>query len=163
MSENKELPLERICVTMGQKVRVFGVRARLSAHSRSEGECSVWLKVRTKNGYGRMTVNGQSKLAHRVAWEQFNGPIEDDLTIDHLCKNRACINVAHMRLVTRGENTLAGDTVSGANARKTHCDRGHDLAMHAYVYKGRRRLCRICRAINAQDFRDRKKEESNGA
>lgn len=52
------------------------------------------------HGYGR---HNQAK-AHRVAYELTNGPIPPDREIDHKCRNRACVNPSHLRLVTRKQN-----------------------------------------------------------
>lgn len=65
---------------------------------------------------GRRTM----ALGHRVAWEAVHGLIPEGLTIDHLCRNRPCCNVAHMRLMTNVDNARLN-----GNAIKTHCKRGH--------------------------------------
>lgn len=59
-------------------------------------------------------------LAHRAAWLALRGPIPDDMTIDHICRVRKCVNVAHLRLLTNVENAR-----SNGNAIKTHCPRDH--------------------------------------
>lgn len=55
-------------------------------------------------GYGRMRVNGQYVLTHRLAYEMFVGPIPDGLTLDHLCRNPACCYPLHLEPVTNAEN-----------------------------------------------------------
>lgn len=71
-----------------------------------DGECLVWTGYTNPQGYGRMNVgNRKLQMVHRVAWELANGPIPDGMEIDHICFNRACVNVDHMRLVTRSGNT----------------------------------------------------------
>src|SRR5205809_7157419 len=69
-------------------------------------------------GYGYLYVDGKSWSAHRYAWTLERGPIPPGLTVDHLCRNRACINVEHMELVTRGEIVL-GATSPAARAYLT--------------------------------------------
>ena len=69
------------------------------------------------------------------------GPIPTGL-IDHLCRQRACIRLDHLEVVTQKENTLRGNAASALNARKTHCSYGHPLA-DAYRIAGRR-VCRQC-------------------
>jgi hypothetical protein len=62
------------------------------------------------------------RLGHRVAWEAEHGPIPEGLTIDHLCRNRRCVNVAHLRLLSNVENARMN-----GNWAKTHCVRGHEF------------------------------------
>lgn len=69
-------------------------------------DCWVWLGTLDMDGYGRFSVRGRDLRAHRVAYElKVKHPIPDDLVIDHLCRNRQCVNPAHMEPVTIGENT----------------------------------------------------------
>ena len=55
--------------------------------------------------YPRTWVNGRAVILHRVVYEQARGPIPTGLTVDHLCFNKKCINIDHLELVTRAENT----------------------------------------------------------
>lgn len=72
--------------------------------------CHNWRAKTTPAGYGTMTLPGQKKrLAHRVAWEVANGPIPDDLTIDHICQNTSCVNVEHLQLMSRADNTRGAE------------------------------------------------------
>ena len=76
------------------------------------GDCHLWTgAVSGKNspysgGYGCLQgeAKGQTVLAHRVAWELAHGPIPDGLQVDHICRNRLCVNTAHLRLVTCKQN-----------------------------------------------------------
>jgi hypothetical protein len=91
-----------------------------------ENGCIVWKGSISTSGYGRITLNGKPKQAHRFSFEQANGPIPEGLQIDHVCRNRACVNPDHLRLVTSKQNTLANsNSPSAINARKSHCPRGH--------------------------------------
>lgn len=85
-------------------------------------DCLVWHGAQNSKGYGCFFIDGTSRLAHRLAWEDAHGSIPDDLTIDHLCRNRACVNVAHMELVTRTENNLRKHRAVGGT-----CKHGHSL------------------------------------
>lgn len=72
--------------------------------------CLIWqasLESGAKDGisgYGRMQFGGKTHQAHRWAWEQANGKIPAGMVIDHKCWNRACVNVDHLRVVTRKQN-----------------------------------------------------------
>lgn len=65
--------------------------------------CWVWTGYRN-SGYAWVHYDGKSRLGHRVVYQLLVGPIPDDMTLDHLCRNTACINPAHMEVVTRSEN-----------------------------------------------------------
>ena len=66
--------------------------------------CWPWRGALNWKGYGKFWIEGRTVGAHRFAWEYRHGPIADDLTIDHLCRNKACVNPDHMELVSRAEN-----------------------------------------------------------
>jgi HNH endonuclease len=111
--------------------------------------CWIWQrKCMKRDRYGLMTVAKRTRLAHRVAYEAFVGPIPDGLQLDHLCRNRPCVNPAHLEPVTSRENVLRSPIAQAAlNAAKTHCPRGHEYTSeNTYLcgpYK-RWRLCRRC-------------------
>lgn len=113
----------------------------------SESGCWVWTAATDKvSGYGRFQVEKKCKYAHRVSYELMVCEIPDGLTIDHLCRNRACVNPWHLEPVPHGVNTLRGDSIAAANAAKTHCPKSHlyDDANTARDSAGRR-ICRTCR------------------
>ena len=74
-----------------------------SMRTKRVGDCLVW-QAGKNCGYGRIMVDGRSHLAHRYAWERVNGPIPDGMFIDHICHNRACVDVRHLRVVTQAQN-----------------------------------------------------------
>lgn len=70
--------------------------------------CWIWIGKRNKTGYPGLTRNYKSVLAHRLVYEVLVGPIPYDKEIDHLCRNRSCVNPAHMEVVTHRENARRG-------------------------------------------------------
>ena len=70
--------------------------------------CWNWQKAKNSAGYGIIGKDGGSKLAHREAYIAFVGPIPEGLELDHLCKNKGCVNPDHLEAVTRSENVRRG-------------------------------------------------------
>lgn len=135
-------------------------------------DCWIWTAGKNHYGYGsyRLIVNGRSFAAqsHRLSYEDAVGPIPDGMVIDHLCRTPACVNPAHMEVVSRGENVLRGESSSAKHARgencgrcascvnaiKTHCVRGHLLdGDNLYVANSGMRVCRAC----AQERRSKRR------
>lgn len=90
------------------------IRDRLAARSRTLPDgCVIWTGSLDRYGYGRFKVTMPGRAvhtgAHRAAWLAGRGSIEGDLVIDHLCRNRACVNLDHLELVTNRVNTERGN------------------------------------------------------
>lgn len=113
--------------------------------------CWIWPGVPHRSGYGRFVADvGVVVYAHRYAWESHNGQqIPDGMQIDHLCRNRICVNPAHLEVVTQRENLRRSEAPAGINARKTHCPQGHSLA-DAYIVAGKRK-CRPCQMARSRE------------
>lgn len=114
--------------------------------------CWLWTGGILPNGYGYFhPKHATSRNTHRLAWELANGSIPRNLTIDHKCRVKRCVNPAHLRLLTSRDNTLACEYAPATiNANKTHCIHGHAFSGRNLRYgtKGERK-CRACARVDA--------------
>lgn len=69
-----------------------------------ETGCWEWQANLIGTGYGQFRHCGRSKLAHRHEYEWRYGPIPYGLELDHLCRNKRCVNPDHLEAVTHTEN-----------------------------------------------------------
>ena len=116
--------------------------------------CWLWEGHLNDDGYGTLGVEN----AHRVSWELFRGGIPDGLDIDHLCRNRGCVNPEHLEPVTTQVNVLRSDNFTADYAKRTHCDAGHLLEGGNLIIRsdgGRR--CRQCKREAGKMFMRRKR------
>ena len=111
--------------------------------------CWTFTGTLCPQGYGRFWYSGKDHRAHRVAYELLTGSIPSGMTLDHLCRNRACCNPSHLEPVSMGENVLRGDTIPARNKAKVECYNGHPFTPSNTIVRVRygreRRLCRRCR------------------
>lgn len=105
--------------------------------------CWIWNGSVNVYGYGQIMLAYKNLKVHRVAYELLVGPIPTDMTIDHLCLNKLCVNPEHLEVVTRAENTSRGQ-------KEMFCRNGHDMAVTRYTSPKGKTECRTCRDARAQ-------------
>ena len=117
--------------------------------------CWNWIGILGRGGYGQTPMQWKTRLAHRVAYEFLIGGIPDGLTLDHLCRNRKCVNPEHLEPVSMRENILRGKGVASLNAKKTQCKNGHvfDEKNTCYNVSRNARICRICQVMRMRNKR----------
>ncbi len=143
-----ERPIGRYGVNLTEQTEEFA-KLPLTIRKRIALIAGCWNWTGYKfDGYGRLRFRGfRTQKAHRIIYELLRGPIEPGLELDHLCKNRSCVNPKHLEPVEKIENLRRSPTVGTVNAAKTHCNAGHEFtAENTYMEDGRKRRCRKCLA-----------------
>lgn len=114
-------------------------------------DCHSWTGPRSKSGYGKVMRDGKTLRAHRVAYEMWVGPIPEGMEIDHLCRNRLCVNPEHLEAVTPEVNQSRRKWVRDC------CANGHPWTeKDTYWYTAKDgRQARQCRECNRQRCRRR--------
>lgn len=145
---------------MGSKLKSYEDRwanGRLSFEPNTG--CWLWAGYVCRDGYGRCARTGflGEELAHRASYIEHVGIIPHDYEIDHLCRQRCCVNPQHLEAVPHSTNVERGDYTSNhRNGRKTHCKRGHSLeGGNLRIAVSGARQCRTCVA-------DRQREKAGG-
>lgn len=126
---------------------------------KSKNGCWNWRGSLNEKGYGQIWDGIKNVRAHRWSYEYFREPIADGLVVDHMCRNRACVNPWHLRTVSPKVNALENSFGQSAiNSRKTHCKRGHEFTQENTIfYKNGVRTCKECaRACHREAYIRRK-------
>jgi HNH endonuclease len=125
----------------------------LARINRTATGCWQWTGSKSR-GYGNITVNGRTHWVHRVAYEEFIGPIPSGHHVHHWCLNPLCINPAHLRCLVEHEHYTAEHDAGLAQRSKTHCRNGHPYdTENTRLCKDGSRICKICQRQNLEQWR----------
>lgn len=121
----------------------------------SHSDCWLWQGKTQNSGYGQFSIGSRKTVrklvyAHRFSYEQMVGCIPPGMQIDHLCKERLCVNPDHLEVVTPRVNTHRGNTITAKNAVKTACPSGHPYNDANTIVSAGKRYCRTCRIKQAE-------------
>lgn len=121
--------------------------------------CWLWKAGCDDAGYGRFS--NDHPLAHVCAYEMRHGTVPEGLEVDHLCRNRSCVNPDHLEAVTHLENMTRGEVPWRVKQKQTHCPNGHPFTEEDTIFlnpQGKKhRRCRICRKeFDAAKYKRRK-------
>jgi hypothetical protein len=131
--KGKPMPPERKAKMAAARQAVrppLELRFWMNVEKRGPDECWLWTGC-TSKGYGAISVNGVTIGAHRVSLELAGIKLPAtryEAVVDHTCRNRACVNPAHMRFVLQAVNSIENsESPFARNKRKTHCKYGHEF------------------------------------
>lgn len=118
--------------------------------------CWWWTGSKTGEGYGQLKLGKTTRVAHRVVYELLVNAVPDGLELDHLCRNRACVNPAHLEPVSHSVNVQRAEKPKSAS----HCKRGHPFDHENTINRADgRRMCRTCRRASGREHARRKRRK----
>lgn len=143
----------------------------LSKVQANDKGCWIWTGYTRRynsrsDGYGEFRLYGVKEYAHRAAYLLFKGPIPNGMELDHLCRNRNCVNPTHLETVTHAENILRS-LWHHYKLQRDHCPNGHRYTEQTTGYAannrsilnpGKRfRRCKICKANGQRRYNAKKR------
>lgn len=128
---------------------------------KSDDECWMWLGTVATGGYGRFQSYKNRYLAHRISYFIHHGHVDKNLLVDHICRNRLCVNPKHLRQVDERTNTLENSAGPAyMNKIKEYCIHGHEYSKEntGFDPKKTRRYCLLCKKESNRLYRLKNKK-----
>ena len=94
------------------------IRNFLTKIQRNEQGCWIWTGCLDTGGYAHKGFRGRTHKAHRLAYEWIVAKVPDGMELDHLCRNRSCVNPAHLEPVPHQVNCQRGQVGKHGNYLK---------------------------------------------
>lgn len=119
---------------------------RFFSKIKQSGSCWQWIASKDRSGYGLFLYQKRKVSSHRFSYILFFHDIPIGLEIDHLCKNKSCVNPDHLEAVTHLVNVRRGHSGNDNHeSRKTYCPQGHQYSKeNTRTYKNGSRACKEC-------------------
>lgn len=122
--------------------------------------CWVWLGHCVSGGHGEIRFNGRRERVHRVVYERLVEEIPAGHHVHHECRNRPCVNPAHLRALPGSEHMRLKRP---SQQRKTHCPKGHEYTPeNTYVARNGAWHCRTCARVKTKEWRSQNPEKVRG-
>lgn len=137
------------------------IASRFWSHTKSGlNGCIEWTAYISPVGYGRVKYMGRFSQAHRIAYILTHGSIPDGLVLDHLCRNRCCVNPCHLEPVTDQINFIRGMAPGAIAIRENGCKRGHEYTPENTKFKTNGgRICVFCARVNSRRNEEIRKQK----
>lgn len=137
------------------------VAERAATRYETDGECWISTYSTASHGYAQIgwSDEGHTKIvtAHRAAWVYHNGKqVPDGYTVDHMCKNRRCVNPKHLRALSNFENARRN---FGRDWTIGTCINGHPNS--ELYWDGKRYRCRPCTLMYQRTYRERRRAKES--
>lgn len=146
-----------------RNIPAFNNHERFFKHIQATENCWIW-KSFVNDGYGKFNIKDidgtwKQYFAHRVSWSIFNGDIPDKMILDHICRNRSCVNPDHLRVVNEKINvTENSKSFIAENILKIHCPSGHEYSIsNTRISSKNGRYCLTCKREKKRLYDLRKK------
>lgn len=146
-------------------IRISPVVRFMSKVVKVESGCWEWeAGINNVTSYAVFYFNGRQIMAHRFSYMVFNDRLIPKMEIDHLCRNRRCVNPCHLEQVTQKENLLRGEGIGAINSKKELCKRGHPLSGDNIRINARgSRVCKACHQERYQTVGKKQQREKRGS